>query len=246
MKQDKYSQLVRQITKWLKQQVKSARAKGLILGLSGGVDSALVGALAKKTFPKHTLALLLPCETPGRELSDSRLIARQLNLRIKLINLTSLYQKLKQILPTANRIAQANLKPRLRMMILYYFANQRNYLVLGTGNKSELMVGYFTKHGDGGVDILPLGNLLKHEVRALASQLGIPEQIITKKPSAGLWAGQTDENELGISYRELDGIIGSLNKPWQLRHYARGKIHLVRKLIQKSLHKRCMPTVFPL
>lgn len=246
MRQAKYLKLARQITSWLKQQVKSARAKGLVLGLSGGVDSAVVGILAKKSFPKNTLALLLPCQTPTQELSDSRLIARQLRLKTKVVDLTSLYQRLKQILPPAKRTARVNLKPRLRMMVLYYFANKLNYLVVGTGNKSELMVGYFTKYGDGGVDILPLGNLLKNKVYELARTFGVSKRIITKKPSAGLWAGQTDEDELGLSYPELNNILNLLNKPSQLRHFPRRKVYTVRRLIQKSLHKRRMPAIFPL
>jgi len=111
--------------------------------------------------------------------------------------------------PTARRLAEANLKVRLRMLTLYYFANQLNYIVVGSGNRSELAVGYFTKYGDGGVDILPLGNLVKAQVKELASFLGIPQEIIDKPPSAGLWEGQTDEGELGFSYDELDRYLAT-------------------------------------
>jgi NAD+ synthase len=123
------------------------------------------------------------------------------------------------------------------MTTLYYFANKLNYLVVGTGNKSEIMIGYFTKYGDGGADILPLGNLLKNQIKELAEYLGIPKKIINKPPSAGLWEGQTDEEEIGISYNQLDKYLrtGKLNNK------------IVEKKIQdkitKSTHKRTTPVI---
>jgi NAD+ synthase len=104
-------------------------------------------------------------------------------------------------------LAEANMKPRLRMTTLYFFANSLGYLVVGTGNKSELTVGYFTKYGDGGVDLLPIGGLVKAQVRELAEHLEVPRRVIDKPPSAGLWQGQTDEGEMGMSYEELDRYI---------------------------------------
>ena len=133
------------------------------------------------------------------------------------------------------KLAEANLKPRLRMITLYYFANKLNYLVAGTSNRSELKIGYFTKYGDGGADILPLGNLLKNQVKELAKYLDIPEKIINKPPSAGLWVGQTDEKEIGMSYNLLDKYLktGKLNNK------------IIEKKIQdkiiKSSHKRTTP-----
>ena len=105
------------------------------------------------------------------------------------------------------RLPLANLKPRLRMSTLYFIANSLNYLVVGTGNRSELTIGYFTKHGDGAADLLPLGRLLKSEVRELAIELEIPQSIIDKAPSAGLWAGQTDEDEMGFAYSDLERYL---------------------------------------
>ena len=128
------------------------------------------------------------------------------------------------------------------MAVLYYFANSLNYLVCGTGNKSELMVGYFTKHGDGATDILPIGGLLKREVCALAQELGIPKHIIAKPPTAGLWQGQTDEGEMGISYNELDDILGCLkNKRKQV--CAKAKVDKIKKMIKRSEHKRQGPKI---
>jgi NAD+ synthase len=128
------------------------------------------------------------------------------------VDLGPVFDRLMASLPRGSDMAVANLKPRLRMATLYYFANSRNYLVAGTGNKSELTAGYFTKYGDGGADLLPLGDLLKSQVRELARELGVPEVIITKPPSAGLWAGQTDEEEMGITYDELDRTIAAIEK----------------------------------
>jgi NAD+ synthase len=138
--------------------------------------------------------------------------------------------------PAVSRLARANLKVRLRMLTLYYFANQLKYMVAGSGNRSELSVGYFTKYGDGGVDILPLGNLVKGQVKELASFLSIPQQIIDKPPSAGLWPGQTDEDELGLSYAELDRYLISDQASDELRAK-------IESLIAASNHKRLPPPV---
>ncbi|MDD4954028.1 MAG: NAD+ synthase, partial [Candidatus Omnitrophica bacterium] len=201
------------IVRWIKDQVRDAKAKGIVLGLSGGVDSAVVAALCKKAVgQKNLLALVMPCQSHKQDLEDARLVARGLGIKTKVIELSGIYDNFMKILPGAGNLAKTNLKPRLRMLVLYYYANKLNYLVCGTGNKSELMVGYFTKHGDGATDLLPLGNLLKKQVWALAKELGIPERIITKPPSAGLWLGQTDEGEMGITYAVLDDILERLEK----------------------------------
>jgi NAD+ synthase len=135
------------------------------------------------------------------------------------------------------RLATANIKPRLRMTTLYYLANLRNALVVGTGNKSEAMIGYFTKYGDGGVDLLPIVDLYKHEVRALAAELGVPGAIITKPPSAGLWPGQTDEGEIGLTYDELDRTLAAIafndSAAMSTEHVDR-----VRAMMSQSEHKR--------
>jgi len=130
----------------------------------------------------------------------------------------------------------ANIKPRLRMTVLYYYANRLNYFVIGTGNKSELTVGYFTKYGDGGCDLLPLGNLTKRNVYSLARSLKVSEKIIDKPPSAGLWKGQTDEAELGITYQEIDNFIEGKTVSDSV------KIK-IEELIRKSEHKRNMPKI---
>lgn len=226
------------ITSWLKAQIKGAKAKGIVLGLSGGIDSAVVAALAQRAVGNNNvLVLFMPCNSNPIDLKDAKLVAKKLKLKAKLVDLSSVYNNFLKILPDAPALAQNNLKPRLRMATLYYFANKLNYLVCGTGNKSELMVGYFTKYGDGGVDILPIASLLKREVRALAKELNIPEAIITKPPTAGLWQGQTDEGEMGITYNDLDDILDRMNNK-KKQTVSPDKLHKVMKMFVKSEHKR--------
>jgi len=226
------------IVSWIKRQVKDTKAKGIVLGLSGGIDSAVVAALSCQAVGRRkVLALFLPCNSNPRDLKDAKLVARKLKLKTKLIDLSRIYNNLLKILPGANSLAKNNLKPRLRMLTLYYFANKLNYLVCGTGNKSEFSVGYFTKFGDGGADILPIAGLFKRQVKALAKELNIPEPVIIKAPTAGLWQGQTDEGEMGITYNDLDDILARLeNKVAQAASIV--KVKKVKGLIKKSEHKR--------
>ena len=233
----------KKIVVWIKQRVKEAKAKGIILGLSGGIDSSVVAALAKEAVGRNNvLGLYMPIHSQPQDLADAQLVAKKLGIKTKKIDLAKVYNSLISILPVGSSLAKANLKPRLRMLTLYYFANSLNYLVCGTGNKSELMVGYFTKYGDGGVDILPIANLLKKQVRILAKELGIPEKVITKPPTAGLWQGQTDEKEMGITYNELDGILERLeNKKKQVS--SKEKVNKVKKMIEGSRHKRALSKI---
>lgn len=226
------------IVSWIKGQVKLSGAKGIVLGLSGGIDSAVVAALCKEAVGKDKLIVLfMPCNSNPQDLRDAKLVAAKLKLRSELVDLSSLYNNFLKVLPPAGGLALGNLKPRLRMSTLYYFANKLNYLVCGTGNKSELMVGYFTKYGDGGVDILPIADLFKRQVRKLAQELEIPQGIIVKPPTAGLWQGQTDEGEMGITYNELDDILDKFcNKKKQAAVGA--KVNKIKKMYKSSEHKR--------
>jgi NAD+ synthase len=186
--------------------------------------------------------LILPCHSKNEDLEDAKLVTERLGIRTKTVDLSKIYDNLIKILPKANKLALANLKPRLRMLTLYYFANKLNYLVCGTGNKSEYKLGYFTKFGDAGADILPLGDLLKTQVRKLAKKLGIPKHIITKPPTAGLWPGQTDESEMGITYAELDDILERIeNKREQI--LAPEKVNRIKQMVKKSEHKRQGPPI---
>jgi len=226
------------IINWIRKQVKQAKAKGIVMGLSGGVDSSVVAALAKEAVGKdRLLTLILPCLNKTQDLKDARLVVKKLGIKAKTIDLSKIYHNLVKILPKADNLAKANLKPRLRMLVLYYFSNKLNYLVCGTGNKSELMVGYFTKYGDGAADILPIGDLSKTKVRKLARELGIPGHIIYKTPSAGLWPGQTDEGELGISYNRLDDILLRLTRK-QRQIQPANLVNKIKLRISTSEHKR--------
>lgn len=213
------------------------------MGLSGGVDSSVVAALSKGAVGRNrVLALLLPCHSQSQDLEDAKSVARRLGIKTKAVDLSKIYDSLIEILPRANNISRANLKPRLRMLTLYYLANKLNYLVCGTGNKSEIKVGYFTKHGDGATDILPIGGLLKKQVRRLARELGVPEYIISKPPTAGLWSDQTDEGEMGITYSELDGILERIeHKKRQV--LSKTKVNKVKGMIERSEHKRQGPKI---
>ncbi len=223
---------------WLRKNIKEAKAKGVVIGLSGGLDSCVAAALAVEALgKKRVLGLFLPCRSQKQDLADAKIFARRFGIKAKIIDLSDSYDALLKVLPPADRMTQANLRPRLRMISLYYFARKLNYLVCGTSNKSELMSGYFTKFGDGASDLLPLGDLLKKEVRKLGEELKIPAAILEKPPTAGLWPGQTDEGDLGITYDELDDILAR-RESGEKQVLPAGKVKRVEKLIEISEHKR--------
>lgn len=235
-------ELAQRLVLWIREKVIFAGARGVVVGMSGGVDSSVVAVLGKRAFPNNILGLILPCFNAKKDIEDAQKVASLFSIPTHIIVLDKIYEMLKEILPQegvspeVQRLALGNIKPRLRMLVLYYFANRLNYLVLGTGNKSELTVGYFTKYGDGGVDLLPLGNLVKSEVRRLALHLGIPEEIVYKVPSAGLWEGQTDEGEMGLTYEELDRYILTGEATVQIKE----KIEAMKA---SSQHKRMPPPI---
>ncbi len=236
----KVPELAEKLSVWIRERVRETSVQGAVLGLSGGVDSAVVGALCQRALRGKALGLIMPCHSDPRDVRDALKTAQAIGLRTETVILDRPFDILMKSLhpsgkPLGKRdIAAANVKPRLRMITLYYYANRHNYLVVGTGNMSELCVGYFTKYGDGGVDILPLGNLVKSDVRLLAGYLGIPQEIIDKPPSAGLWEAQTDEGELGVTYEELDAYLLTGQAPV-------GSEERLLSLIKKSQHKRKLP-----
>jgi len=233
----------KQIAEWMRAQVKNANKKGVVFGLSGGVDSAVLAALSKMALGEDVLGLILPCKNEPQDVKLAAKVAKKLALKTKLIDLDNIFDNLLKVCSKGSKMAKANLKPRLRMTILYYFANSLDYLVAGAGNKTELTIGYFTKYGDGGVDILPLGGLPKSEVRRLAKGLGVPDEIIKRVPSAGLWHGQTDEGEIGIAYEELDKIIAAIEKN-ETKDLDQKNLAKVKKMMKSSEHKRCkIPTM---
>jgi NAD+ synthase len=232
--------IVGKLAKWLKERVAEAKCQGVVLGLSGGMDSSVVAALCQRAFPQKTLGLIMPCHSSNQDIEHARALAQKFSITTRTVVLDGTFDNLLKALPDekappdTSRLAQANLKARLRMLTLYYFANKLNYLVVGSGNRDELAIGYFTKYGDGGVDIQPLGSLLKGQVKELAKFLGIPRQITDKPPSAGLWEGQTDEGELDFSYDELDRYLASGEAPAALKKK-------FKAIIAAAEHKRQPP-----
>ncbi len=214
---------VKRIVDFIKDMVENSKTEGIIVGLSGGIDSALVARLCVQALGKQkVLALIMPIQSKQDDVDDALLVANFLEIEYKILYLSDVFEKFLEVLSLDHKppktLAKANLKPRMRMSTLYYYANQLNYLVAGTGNKSEDDIGYFTKYGDGGVDFHPIQHLYKHEVREMAGYLSIPEKIITRKPSAGLWDGQTDEDELSkqlgfsITYDFLDEMLEKIEQ----------------------------------
>ncbi len=231
------------ICNFIERYIKESNADGVVVGLSGGVDSSTVAFLCVRALGKErVLGLVMPEVgiTAEEDIRDAIDIAERLGIEYKTVEINEIVNLFKEKLGEGGKLAEANLKPRIRMIINYYHANRMNRLVAGTGNKSELMIGYFTKYGDGGVDFLPIGDLYKTEVLELARYLGVPEKIIRKKPTAGLWIGQTDEDEIGMSYTELDKILEAIEKGEKRNDE---KFERVRYLIRISKHKREMPPV---
>lgn len=245
------------ISSWLKERADLAGATGFVFGLSGGIDSAVVARLCQMAAPGHVLGVIMPCYSQPQDEQDARLVADAFQIPVALVDLSRAFDSLGTTLDDAlkaqqpklavnvvdikQRLPRANIKPRLRMTSLYYIANAMNYVVAGTGNRSEITLGYYTKYGDGGVDVLPIGGLLKSEVRALARELGVPEPIITKAPTAGLWPGQTDEAEMGFSYELLEKYltVGPSAVPSDIA----ARIEQLRAV---SEHKRNLPPVAPI
>ncbi|MCW3129387.1 MAG: NAD(+) synthase [Methanophagales archaeon] len=245
-------ELASRISEWIRKRVREAGAKGVVLGMSGGLDSSVTAVLCKKAFPDTTLGLIMPCFSSKEDVVHAKMVANKFGIATKEIDISDIFKFLLNILEEREYdkeakegidIAVANLKPRIRMICLYYFANKLNYLVVGTGNKSELSIGYFTKYGDGAADILPLGDLLKTEERKLAEVLDIPRAIIEKVPSAGLWAGQTDESEIGMSYDELDKILLAMESG-DFRGCDSELEKRVKRMMEASRHKRERIAVF--
>ena len=233
-KNKNFKKISANLVDWLKDKISSAGANGAVVGLSGGIDSAVTARLAQKAFGDNVMGVVMPCNSNREDREDALLFANKFSLDYIITDLSGVYahllDELKRSGIKGNKMAEVNIKPRLRMTSLYYYAASLNYLVVGTDNKSELKIGYFTKYGDGGVDIAPLGSLVKHEVKALARELKIPEKIINKKPSAGLWSNQTDEDEMGFSYQELDHYILTGEAEKETKEKIEG-------LIRKNEHK---------
>ena len=244
-----YKKLAVDIQNWIKNYIMSANAEGVVVGLSGGIDSAVTAALCSNALGKENIiGLGLPCESASQDLEDAKLIAKVLGIDFKIIDLTSVNNKFLEVMEPivkTNKMASANLKPRLRMIALYFQGQSRgNYLIVGTGNRAELAIGYFTKYGDGAVDFEPLGMLYKKEVREIARILKIPEKIILKPPSPGLWVGQTDEGEIGLLYDTIDEILYRIDFNLGFNGLNKEDVEKVRKMRKIAEHKLRMPPMY--
>ena len=198
------------IVEFVQNKVSEANADGLVVGLSGGIDSTLVAFLACEAVGKENVfGIVMPSTTtPTEDKLHGTAIAQLLGINYKEIAIDSILNEFLSVTQLEeDKLSIGNLKARIRMSIIYFYANSKNYLVSGTGNKSEILIGYFTKHGDGACDIEPIGDLYKTDVYQLAKYLEIPQEIIDKPPRAGLWNNQTDEDEIGMTYELLDKIL---------------------------------------
>ncbi|MBN9655704.1 NAD(+) synthase [Halobacillus sp. GSS1] len=236
---------IEHLTNWLRTKTEEAGADGLLVGISGGIDSAVVSFLIKRAFPENSLGVILPIKQGVEDQTDALAVVEGADLDYVGIELTYAYQTTydtvkKQLDEKGDwnddksQLGSANLQARLRMSTLYAVGNNYNYLVVGTDNAAEDYTGYFTKYGDGGVDLVPLINLRKEEVKEMAMALNVPDSIVHKKPSAELWEGQTDEEELGMSYDTIDAYLrGEKIDPEDEKN--------LKELHKKTEHKRQIP-----
>jgi NAD+ synthase len=239
------------LTRFIRDHVEDAGASGVILGLSSGLDSATAAALAVKALgPERVDVVFMPAATtPDGDREEAQALAEHLGLQLDERSVDAIVEATLGVVGERDRDTIANASARARMVVLYALARERKALVLGTSNKSELLVGYFTKYGDGGSDLLPLGDLYKTQVRVLAEHLGLPEFVRTKPPSAGLWEGQTDEQDLGVGYEALDRVLLGMELGMQRQEIVeragvdQKTVDHVDSMRRRSEHKRQMARV---
>jgi len=213
-----FSEAEKRICRFIKEYVENAGSKGIVLGLSGGIDSGTIAALSSRAIGGgNVLGLMLPEEEnfSQKDIEDAKLVAEKFNLQTQICDMSSVLSCLYKSIPVFDpndRLCKGNLKARTRMIYLYYYANKFNKIVCGSSDKSETMMGYFTKWGDVAADITPIMDLYKTQIRKLAIHLGIPKELVLKPSTPALWPNQTAENELGIKYETLDLILYGLEK----------------------------------
>ncbi|APX97235.1 NAD+ synthase [Natronorubrum daqingense] len=240
------------ITAFIREQVDAAGVEEVVLGLSGGIDSTITAYLAVDALGAENVhGLVLPATvSSGENMSDAERVAQDLEMSYDVIEIEPIVDSLLAAYPEAegDHEAVGNARARVRAVLNYLVANHDGRLVLGTGNRSEAAVGYFTKYGDGAVDCHPIANLYKAQVRQLARHVGVPEDLAEKTPTAELWADQTDEDELGISYDTLDSILAThVDGPLSVAATSReleveeATVEEVREMYERSAHKRQVP-----
>jgi NAD+ synthase len=241
------------LVEFIRETAEEAGTDRAVLGLSGGIDSTLTAYLAVEALGEENLhGLVMPGEVSREEnMSDAEWVAQELDITYDVFEINPIVDEFLDAYSEAesDQVAVGNARARTRAVLNYLVANHEDALVLGTGNRSEAMVGYFTKYGDGAVDCHPIGNLYKQQVRQLAAHVGVPEELVEKPPTAGLWADQTDEAEMGIDYDSLDAILAlHIDGPLSVAATAReveelteGQVERVRRMYERSEHKRRVP-----
>lgn len=244
-----YNEIQKKIGDFLVQEVSQRQASGIIFGLSGGIDSAVIAVLCAKFLKNQSLALIMPDTkiTPKIDTEDALKLVDTLDIQYKLIDTNFVHKEYSKYL-APNPLALGNLGARIRANILYYYANANQYLVLGSSDKSEFLIGYFTKFGDGAADLLPIASLYKTQIREFAKFLDVPASIISKKSSPGLWEGHLAEVELGLGYEEIDAVLYylidkklSVQETQKITAVEQSTVDKIYKMYKKSEHKRIIP-----
>ena len=245
-----YDLIQNKIGSFLKNEIETRRSNGVVFGLSGGIDSAVIATLCAKFIKEKSLALIMPNSkiTPKSETEDAIKIVDSHSIEYKLIDIGFIHKEYSKYLEPSP-LAFANLGARIRANMLYYYANARNSLVLGSSDRSEFLIGYFTKFGDGASDLLPIVSLYKTQIRELAKSLGVSSSIISKPSGPHLWEGHTAETELGLTYEEIDSILHcmidknlALDETSKITEIAISEVDKVYRMYKKSEHKRTMAT----
>ena len=228
----------RVLVAFLREEITKAGFHRGVLGLSGGIDSAVSAALAARALgPENVWGIIMPHRSSNPESREhAELVARQLGIRSEVIDISPQIDAYFQGRQCTN-VRRGNKMSRERMSVLYDYSAELPALVVGTSNKTETMIGYFTKWGDNACDIRPIADLYKFQIYELARELAVPEEVIGKAPTADLWDGQTDENEIGMTYEELDSILQALESG-ELAKLNPDRVERVRMMISASVHKR--------